>query len=205
VVRVALQCVPWLHLPYAARRQRGSIEELPSGGLRISVYAGIDPLTGRRHYLRESIPAGPSAHAEAQKAMRRLANQVDERRNPRTNATVDQLLDRLFELAELEVNTLANYRSLAEKHIRPLIGSVKVGALDGDLFDAFYATLRRCRDHCGQRQRIDHRTDRQHQCVNRCKAHQCRPLSNGSIRYIHFIFSGALKRAVPGRTQIGRC
>src|ERR1700712_287197 len=25
VVRVALQCVPWLHLPYAARRQRGSI------------------------------------------------------------------------------------------------------------------------------------------------------------------------------------
>ncbi len=181
------------------RRQRGSIEELPSGGLRVSVYAGTDPLTGRRHYLRESIPAGPSAHAEAQKAMRRLANQVDERRNPRTNATVDQLLDRHFELAELEVNTLANYRSLAEKHIRPLIGSVKVGALDGDLFDSFYAELRRCRDHCGQRQRIDHRTDGPHQCDNRCKAHQCRPLSNGSIRYIHFILSGALKRAVRWR------
>jgi hypothetical protein len=141
-----------------ARRHRGSIEELPSGGLRVSVYAGIDPLTGQRHYLQESIPSGPSAQAEAQKAMRRLANQVDERRNPRTNATVDQLLDRHFELAELEVNTPANYRSLAEKHIRPLIGSVKVGALDGDLFDSFCATLRRCRDHCGQRQGIDHRT-----------------------------------------------
>ena len=62
--------------------------------------------------------------------MRRLATEVDERRNPRTNATVDQLLDRHFELAELEANTLANYRSLAEKHIRPLIGSVKGGALD---------------------------------------------------------------------------
>jgi integrase len=47
--------------------------------------------------------------------MRRLANQVDERRNPRTNATVDQLLDRHFELAELEENTLTNYRSLTEK------------------------------------------------------------------------------------------
>ncbi len=181
------------------RRQRGSIEELPSGGLRVSVYAGTDPLTGRRHYLRESIPASPSAHAEAQKALHRLANQVDERRNPRTNATVDQLLDRHFELAELEVNTVANYRSLAEKHIRPLIGSVKVGALDGDLFDSFYAELRRCRDHCGQRQRIDHRTDGPHQCDNRRKAHQCRPLSNGSIRYIHFILSGALKRAVRWR------
>jgi len=52
------------------------------------VHAGTDPLTGRRHYLRESIPAGPNAHAEAQKAMRRLGTQVDERRNLRTNATV---------------------------------------------------------------------------------------------------------------------
>lgn len=68
------------------------------------------------------IPAGPSAHAGAQKAMRRLSGQVDEWRNLRTNATVDQLLDRHFELAELGMNTLAHYRSLAEKHIRPLIG-----------------------------------------------------------------------------------
>jgi integrase len=35
------------------------------------------------------------------------------------------------------MNTLANYRGLADKHIRPLIGSVKVGALDGDLLDSF--------------------------------------------------------------------
>jgi hypothetical protein len=55
--------------------------------------------------------------------MRRLATEVDERRNPRTNATVNQLFDRHFELAELEENTRANYRSLAEKHIRPLIGT----------------------------------------------------------------------------------
>ncbi|MGH3997893.1 MAG: hypothetical protein ACRDTJ_10575, partial [Pseudonocardiaceae bacterium] len=59
--------------------------------------------------------------------------------------------DRHFELTELETNALANYRSLAEKHIRPLIGSMKVGALDGGLFDSFCATLRRCRDHCDRR------------------------------------------------------
>lgn len=35
----------------------------------------------------------------------------------------------------LESNTLADYRSLAEKHIRPPIDSVKVGTLDGDLFE----------------------------------------------------------------------
>jgi hypothetical protein len=50
------------------------------------VYGGTDPLTVRRHYLRESIPAGPNA--EAQNALRRLGTQVDERRNLRTNATV---------------------------------------------------------------------------------------------------------------------
>ncbi len=60
-------------------RQRGSVEELPSGALRVSGCAGRDLLTGCRHYLREVIPAGPSARG-AQKAMRLLANQVDERR-----------------------------------------------------------------------------------------------------------------------------
>jgi hypothetical protein len=111
--------------------------------------AGHRPLNSHNTHSWQAsgIPAGPSAHAGAQKAMRRLSGQVDEWRNLRTNATVDQLLDRHFELAELGVNTLAHYRSLAEKHIRSLIGSVKMGALDGDLFDSFYATLRRCRDH----------------------------------------------------------
>ena len=96
-----------------ARRSRGSVEELPSGALRVAVYAGIDPLTGRRHYLRETLPAGPGAHAEADKVLRRLGGQVDERRNPRTNATVDQLLDRHFELLEIEPDTVENYRVLA--------------------------------------------------------------------------------------------
>jgi integrase len=69
------------------KRSRGSVEELPSGSLRVSVYAGIDPVTKRRHYLREVIAAGSSAAKEADRAMGRMANQIDERRNPRTSAT----------------------------------------------------------------------------------------------------------------------
>ena len=53
------------------KRSKGSVEELPSGALRVAVYAGTDPLTGKRHYLREVIPAGPKAAAEAEKVMRR--------------------------------------------------------------------------------------------------------------------------------------
>ncbi|MFQ6212449.1 hypothetical protein ACLMMQ_29835, partial [Bacillus mobilis] len=44
-----------------AKRQRGEIMELPSGSLRVRVYAGVDPLTGKRHYLTETITAGRDA------------------------------------------------------------------------------------------------------------------------------------------------
>ncbi len=58
------------------KRPRGTVEELPSGALRVKVYAGFDPVTKRRHYLRETVPAGPQAHREAGKQTR-LLNQVD--------------------------------------------------------------------------------------------------------------------------------
>jgi hypothetical protein len=40
-------------------RQRGAIEELPSGALRVRVYAGMDPISKKRIYLSEVVPAGP--------------------------------------------------------------------------------------------------------------------------------------------------
>jgi hypothetical protein len=60
------------------RRARGEIETLPSGSLRVRVYAGIDPLSKKKHYLVETIPAGPKAVKEAEQARTRLLNQVDE-------------------------------------------------------------------------------------------------------------------------------
>lgn len=72
----------------ARRRGRGRVETLPSGALRVTVYSGIDPLSGRRMYLRETVPAGPRAAGQAEKVRTRLLNQVDEKRNPRTTATV---------------------------------------------------------------------------------------------------------------------
>ena len=65
------------------------------------VYGGIDPLTKRQIYLRETIPPGPKAEATAEKTLTRLQNQVDEKRHPRTAATVDQLLDKYLEVAEI--------------------------------------------------------------------------------------------------------
>ena len=68
------------------------------------------------------------------------------------------MLDKYFEVIDREPSTVATYIGYADKHIRPLIGAVKVGALDGDVFDSFYAELRRCRAHCDRTPRVDHRT-----------------------------------------------
>ncbi len=43
------------------------------------------------------------------------------------------------------------------------------------------------------------RTGQAHECDGRCRSHVCRPLSRSTIRQIHVILSGALKRAVRWR------
>lgn len=52
------------------------------------MYAGSDPITGGRYELTEIVPAGPAAAREAQKVLNKLVHQVDQRRHPKTNATV---------------------------------------------------------------------------------------------------------------------
>ncbi|MGB6162185.1 MAG: tyrosine-type recombinase/integrase [Pseudonocardiaceae bacterium] len=181
------------------RRQRGSIDELPSGALRVRVYAGVDPVTGRRHDLIEIIPAGPGAERRAEEARVRLLAEIQERRNPRTSATVDQLLDKYLALHNGGKTTLSTYRLYADKHVRPFVGHVKVGALEADVVDSLYAELRRCREHCNGRPFVEHRTQGEHDCNQRCGPHQCRPLADATIRQIHFLLSGAYNRAVKWR------
>ena len=180
----------------AAGRARGSIDELPSGAFRVRVYAGVDPVTKRRHNLTEIIPPGRDAERRARAARDRLVSQVEERRNPRTSATVDQLLERYLDQFDGAPKTLTLYHGYIRKHISPFLGHIKVGALDADALDSFYAELRRCRDHCAGRRFVQHRVKGKHECDQRCGPHQCRPLSATTIRHMHFILSGAYKRAV---------
>lgn len=179
-----------------AQRTRGSIDELPSGALRVRVYAGLDPVSKRRHYLTEIIAAGPGADRRARAIRDRLISQVEERRNPRTNATVDQLIERYLDQFDGAASTLTLYCGYVRNHISPFLGHVKVSALDADMLDSFYAELRRCRDHCSGRRFVQHHTKGEHDCDHRCGPHECRPLGPTTIRHMHFILSGAYKRAV---------
>jgi len=61
------------------RQTRGEIETLPSGSLRVRVYAGLDPVTKKRRYLQETVTAGPEAAREAEAVRARLLQEVQAR------------------------------------------------------------------------------------------------------------------------------
>ncbi len=109
------------------RHPGGVIDTLPSGSLRVRVDGGIDPVTKRRHRPTVVIPAGPDAEKQAKAALVRLINEVNEHRHPKTNATVNQLLDRYLERSKVGRKTKKRYYELAENHVRPFIGETKAG------------------------------------------------------------------------------
>lgn len=183
--------------PGARRRRRGEVEELPSGALRVRVYAGIDPVTKKRHNLVETVPPGPKAAAQAEKVRTRLLAEVDAGRQPRTSVTVAQLMDRYLEIVHVEPSTRDGYEGLVRNHIVPLLGDLQVGRIRGDVLDSFYAELRRCRRHCRrERSLVDHRTRVEHTCDERCRPHQCRPLGEWTVRHAHNLLNGAFSLAV---------
>ena len=158
------------------RRARGSISRLPSGSLRVRVYAGADPATGRPAYLSETVGPGPTARAQAEQVCRRLLGRVQRRRCLRTNATVNELLDRHLAMLYCGEHTRESYEYLATKHIRPVLGGLRLVAVTAERLDGLYAQLLRCREQCPPRAEA--------------AAHVCRPLHPGTVRKIHYLLQG---------------
>ena len=94
-----------------ATTARGHIEQLPSGSLRVHVYAGTDPVTGKPRRLKQTCPDEASAAA----TLGRLLAQADGDRFPNREATLGQALGKYLEVADLEVST----REAHEGYIRP--------------------------------------------------------------------------------------
>ncbi len=161
-------------------RQRGHIEERGPGQYRVSVYAGVDPLTHQRRYLRETA----STQREAQKALTRLQTQVDEKRHPRSGVTVGELLEQWMEVARHETSTAERYADLIRVYLQPTFGSMPAGKLDAELLERFYGRLLRCRKLCSGAKR---------------RGHTCEPLAPNTVRKIHFVVRSALALGVRWR------
>jgi hypothetical protein len=146
----------------------------------VKVYAGVDPLTGKEHYLRETAKRGPMRRGPAPDSSARWTSAASLGHRRRSG----MLLDRWLEVADVEETTLHGYRSKIETHIRPTLGHIKLSKVDAELLETFYARLRRCRAQCGGRRR---------------DGHECRPLSASSVRQMHFILRGALGLGVRWR------
>src|SRR4029453_10848209 len=118
---------------------RGHVRKRGDSSYQAIVYAGIDPVTKRQRYLRQT------AHTpkEAERALTRLLSQVDEQRTPNTNATVGSLLDRLLELAPPDLPPRAPYQAYLRRHVRPALGTLPLRKLTVDGLDRFYLRLAR--------------------------------------------------------------
>ncbi len=122
----------------ARRRTRGYIEDRPErvkGRYRAVVYAGTDPLTGKPRYLRKSA----DTHAQAEVELTKLLSSVDENRHPKSAVTVDEVIERWLDVAELQDTTRQRYDGLVRLYIRPTFGKRNVAKLDAELLERFYA------------------------------------------------------------------
>jgi integrase len=155
------------------------IRERPDrDGLQVQVYAGRDPLTGRKRWVSRQVPGkGRTAMKRARRVEAELLAQiaVGQHRGSKTK-TVAELIERWLEwrlsVRPISPTTVAAYRGYIDRSILPSLGRLQVGQLDAATLDTFYARLRR---HGGK---------------------GGRPLAASSVRQIHAILSGALTRAV---------
>lgn len=109
--------------PPGSADSRGNIEVLPSGSLRVRVYAGKDILTGDELYLRKTIPAGPTAWETAEKVRAGFVRQVEENRQPKTNASLVRLIAEHLKTAKVGPRAKETLEGYVRKHIALLVAS----------------------------------------------------------------------------------
>ena len=125
-----------------AKARSGYIQPLPSGAFRVSAYAGTDPLTGRQIRLRRTCKTERAAQIE----LGRLLEQAAADRQPETDATVAQLMNRYAEVADWDLSTRKANEYYIQRVIKPALGHLQVRKIRGPLLDLLYAQLKRCGD-----------------------------------------------------------
>jgi integrase len=147
-------------------RKRGNVWQ-------VMVYAGRDPLTGRKRWKSASAPT----RAEARQLEARLVTEAGagQHRSGGTK-TVGELLERWFAWRQavkpISPTTVMSYRGDLDRYIVPALGRLPLRQLDAATLDTFYTRLRAGGGKDG------------------------RPLSASIVREVHAVLSGALKQAV---------
>jgi hypothetical protein len=104
------------------RPEAVTFSNYPVGAFRVSVYAGTDPLTGRQIRLRRTCKTERAAKIE----LGRLLAQAAAGRQPETDATVAQLMDRYAEVADWDLSTRKANEYYIRRVIKPALGHLQV-------------------------------------------------------------------------------
>src|ERR1700741_3435750 len=179
-------------------RQEGRIEER-GASLRVVVFAGYDPVTGRRAYKRATIRGTDDvAWRKARNKRTELRAAVLKQQRASSSVSFDHCLDEWLNKADLEDSTRNSYSGYIKRVIKPTLGHVAVNRLGANDLESLYAQLRRCRVRCSGKPFIDkHKVDGEHDCTEaECKPHECSPMAASTVRQIHAIISSALDAAM---------
>jgi integrase len=147
-------------------------------GLQVQVYAGRDPLTGRKRYVSQQVPGQTKAAIRQAKQIEAqlLAEIGTGQHKGSRSRTMAELLERWLEwrptVRPIAPTTVSSYRAAMDRYILPALGKLPVRQLDAATLDAFYAQLRTRGGKDG------------------------RPLKASTVHEVHAVLSGALKQAV---------
>ena len=139
VERTVVSAVYPAAMPWAAK---GHVERLPSGSFRVSVYAGVDPLTRQEIRLRSTV----KGELQAQIELGRLLKEASEGRTPESDATMAGLMDQYAAIAEWDVSTRQTNEGFIRRTIKPALGHLEVRKVRGPILDKLYTRLKRCGD-----------------------------------------------------------
>jgi integrase len=184
-------------------------------GLQVQVFAGRDPLTGRKRWLSRQVDGQTkAAWREAKKVEAQLLEQVDrgERRDGRSR-TIGELVERWLEWRQqvrpISPVTVANYRGAIDRYILPNLGRAMLHEVDAATLDTLYARVRatggKCRV-CWKRIRRGEPALRARvrywprpgadEAVHEPDCARGWPVSASAVREVHSVLSGAFKQAV---------
>ena len=116
-------------------RQRGD-------GWELRVYRGRDPLTGRKRWTSRTVHGGKR---EAERALRALITEFDDRPVAPGNGSVGQLLNSWYENASQDFSpkTALEVRGFIDRNLMPALETIPLGKLRTEDIDRFYSELRR--------------------------------------------------------------
>jgi integrase len=160
------------------KQDGGAVIRKRGTGLQVQVYAGRDPLTGRKRYVSQQVPGQTKASMrEAKQIEARLLEEIGAGRHKGSwSRTMAELLDRWLQwrptVRPIAPTTVSSYRAAIDRYILPALGKLPVRQLDAATLDAFYARLRTGGGKDG------------------------RALKASTVHEVHAVLSGALKQAV---------